>query len=830
MSLSHALSHTFIKLRGVIMNQSPPKYSRAKTAFRSVKSKHRLFLVYDLPSFPLPKEAVEKYVEKCAKNGIGCIVPRLPRGITPSSELLTRVVAFYEILTTAAAKRNMRIGLHLEPVVEQSFYLSPAAEFVAHTRTRTLIRRQYFCDPKEQLYLQLRKGTSMSVMAYDDEHTDMIDLRPYIKDGFISYTVPDGNWTIEEYICTDEPQYGEPPIHTCNILSFDDCMDFLKSLFAHLGETATRAMGSTITHLFVSDIAFHAPNRRNWDEHFNEVFEARFGFDPAPYYPSLYHFMGERDPHIKSLFMACRAEMLRSGLLAALKAVTDRNGIHLITAIAEPKLPACSWLAGDTLGNSVYSPCAVQEKSYLYGMNSTHLAASAADNYGSKYVSCELFRDYNKLTTDIVYKDAMNAFGHGANLLIAHWGNQTIHGDTHRRPSDRFRMDVLGQEGKYTFSAFVARTQALLRGGSRVNDIAMLYPIYALHDKVYLYEAPASGFEYPSTPFSCNYMTVLNTISTYVGQDITLLHPETVNSLCSTQDGILYLQNPFQTQKFRVLILPGADMVSLENLRLVKKFFDEGGKIVATGVLPKLAFEYRVEDEQSDPNDFMGMFDYGTPNDREVRSITRHIFGDEALDPGIIKESFHNTNERGGEAYYIPAHRTAADGTELTDCVMLNNVLQSFHVPLDMYMPEMPRFECIGAFNNPQGEFLRLGLGDFVPGGGMISRIHKQRKDLDIYFFANTTDRDYGDTIYIRGIHSFDRWDPHTGKTSRLGTHYVRYRNEVYTRTRLYVPAEQAVFLISRPDKKHTERIKAHAHTLRDVTAEINMMESTRQK
>jgi hypothetical protein len=463
-------------------------------------------------------------------------------------------------------------------------------------------------------------------------------------------------------------------------------------------------------------------------------------------------------------------------------------------------------------------------------MNSTHLAASAADNYGSKYVSCELFRDYNKLTTDIVYKDAMNAFGHGANLLIAHWNSRVIQGNIHRRAMDRFRMEVMGQEGRSTFSAFVARTQALLRGGSRVNDIAMLYPIYALHDKVYLYEAKTDGsFEYPNTPFSCNYLTVLNTISTYAGQDITILHPETVNSICTVEGGCLYLENPFQTQKFRILILPGADMVSLENLRMVKKFYDEGGKIIATGTLPKLAFEYRVEDEQSDPNDFMSMFEYGTTKDREVRSIARHIFGADALNSAIIKDTFYNKNEQGGEAYYIPSHRTAADGTELTDCVTLNNVLQSFHVPLDMYMPEMPRFECIGAFNNSVGEFIRLGLGDFVPGGGMISRIHKRRGDLDIYFFANTTDRDYGDTIFIRGIHSFDRWDPHTGKTSRLGAHYVRYRDEIYTRTRLYVPVDRAVFLISRPDKKHTEKIRARAATLPDVTREINMMESTRQ-
>ena len=810
------------------MNQRPPKYRRAKAAFRQVKSKHRLFLFYDLQAFPPSRESVEAYVEKCAQNGIGCLIPCLPATLTPSAEIPEQVRAFYEVLIQESEKRNVKVGFHLEPVLEQSFYMSPAAADIAHTRTRTLIRRQYFCDPKEQLYLQLRKGSSMSVMAYDDEHADAMDLRPYVKDNTISYTVPDGNWTVEEYICTDQPQYGEPPIHTCNILSYDHSMEFLTALLDYMGETIKSSLGKTVTQLFVSDICFHAPNRRNWDESFNSVFEARFGFDPAPYYPSLYHFMGERDPHIKSLFMACRAEMLRSGLLAALKAFSDRHGLHLVTAMAEPKLPACSWLNGDTLADSVYSPCAVQEKAYLYGMNSTHLAASAADNYGSKYVPCELFRDYNKLTTDIVYKDAMNAFGHGANQLMAHWGSQPIEGNIRRRKSDRFRMDILGQEGKFTFSAFVSRVQTLLRGGSRVNDIAMLYPIYALHDKVYLYEAPAGGqFEYPNTPFSCNYMTVLNTVSTYAGQDITILHPEVVNSICTVEDGILYLKNSFQAQKFRVLILPGADMVSLENLRMVKKFYDEGGKIIATGTLPKFAFEYHIKDEQNDPNDFLGMFEYGTPNDREVRSISRHIFGGDAMNPSIIKEYFHNSNQNGGEAYYIPSHRTAADGTELTDCVTLNNILQSFRVPLDMYMPEMPRFECIGAFNNSVGEFIRLGLGDFVPGGGMISRIHKQRGDLGIYFFANTTDRDYHDTVYLRGIHFLDCWDPHTGATHRLVAHYVKYRDEIYTRTSLHVPADRAVFLISKPNPKATERIRRHADSLRDVTHEINMMESS---
>ena len=82
-----------------------------------------------------------------------------------------------------------------------------------------------------------------------------------------------------------------------------------------------------------------------------------------------------------------------------------RTRLWLIASGKETKLPACSWLSGDALANEVFSPCAVQEKAYLYGLNSTYLAASAADNYDSKFVACEMFRDYARINAGIVFKE-----------------------------------------------------------------------------------------------------------------------------------------------------------------------------------------------------------------------------------------------------------------------------------------------------------------------------------------------------------------------------------------------------------------------------------------
>ena len=172
------------------MNQRPPKYSRAKAAFHQVKTKHRLFLFYDLPTFPIDRHAVARYVSRCTGNGIGCIIPCLPPDVEPSPELLEHLRSLYEMLIAEAGRRGLQIGFHLESVVERSFYMSEASAPLKHTCTRTLVRREYFCDPGEKLYIQLPPGIPMSVMAYDDEHADMIDLRPHIQpDGIISSTV-----------------------------------------------------------------------------------------------------------------------------------------------------------------------------------------------------------------------------------------------------------------------------------------------------------------------------------------------------------------------------------------------------------------------------------------------------------------------------------------------------------------------------------------------------------------------------------------------------------------------------------------------------------------
>ena len=76
----------------------------------------------------------------------------------------------------------------------------------------------------------------------------------------------------------------------------------------------------------------------------------------------------------------------------------------------------------------------------------------------------------------------------------------------------------------------------------------------------------------------------------YAGRDLTVIHPEVMSEKVTADDGVLYLDNKDNFERYRVLILPGMSMISLDNLRLIKKFWESGGKIIATVELPTKAF------------------------------------------------------------------------------------------------------------------------------------------------------------------------------------------------------------------------------------------------
>ena len=724
-----------------------------RALFSAPDSKHRPFYYFTLPATGDSNELLEAEIARCVACGFSLLIPQLPPETVLHNASLATLKAQYAFLLQRAAASGLQVGFYLDAAFEPLILADQP-----HLRARILDCKEYICTEGEALSRKLREGSRMSLVAYSEEYGESIDLRGFVTDNTLCWQVPKGNYTVREYLAAEDTERD-----AVNLLSYNASLSYIRAVFELFSDTFAPYLGKTLTLLAFSEIGFGGRNRRAWDPAFNTLFEERFGFDPAPLYPVLFGYAMPKNEHLKAYFMTVRASLLQNGILKALRDFADETGLSPFGGVTEPKLSAPTLTVGDAMLTNAISPCAVFDKAYMYGTNSVKIAAGAAYNFDIECVNAELFRDYSRHDKDRLYKDAMNAFARGVNSTALHlYGELCENSD---------------------FTDFITRVQTLLRGGSHVADIAMLYPIYDLHSKTNLYFSSASGYEYPETPATADYMTLINSISIYSGHDLTLLHPDVLASRCHTEGGILYLENERNREAFRVVVLPASDMISLSTMRLFKKFFDEGGKLLATGVLPTKAFEY----------------DENGANDREVCLLAEAIFGKDACNREIMRDFCHNENSAGGEAFFLYFNASAADGTRMTRSSTVNEALNSFALPFDIYLPDMPRLECTGALNSIYHEFHTIGLHRSFPGGGMLNHIHKRHHDCDVYYFSNTTQQEYNHHVLLRGAFDIEEWNPHTGEMRERESRLFSYRGELYTDLRLTLPSCASIFFLGTP-------------------------------
>ena len=767
-----------------------------------------MYVFFEPDSLPVKKQQLEDFVNDCKKNRIDCIIPCLSGVSEASGASFALISDFYRDLLCLAEKKGVHVGLSIDKLIEDCFFEDSTVD----ERTKRLIcskilnQREYYCTECEHVSMDLNETTVMSVSVFDEENGESIDIYDSLQNGRVEYDPPVGNWVVNAYTCDYDNIVGGDTRRSVNKLDFDASKRFLDIVLDALGEDVKHHLGKTLSVLYMNDICFDSPNRRNWSDSFNEKFMKMFHFDPKPYYNCLFYSVGEKTAHLKALFMACRAKMLSDGIFKALDTFACENSLELINSITEPKLADCSWLVGDALLNFSHSSCALLDKAYMYGINSLNLASSAGENFGLEDIFCELYGDYHKISPKIMFKDTINAYSRGCTRLLAHVPEQ------------------MSQDSKENFSTkrlleLNARCRNMLGGGSRVSDIAILYPIDSMHSEVFLYQTKEHGFEYPNIMQDNDYMTVINMLSYFCGQDSMLIHPSVMNSSCSVSGNKLCMKTDSGENSFGVIMLPGISVISIDNLRLIKQFYDNGGKIIATGRLPRFAAEYHTDLEKGpDENDFMRQNKYGTELDIEVRETISHIFGSETAIQSKIMQYYHNQNQNGGEAYFICSSKTTSDGTLFCDEKLLKRVLYSFDLPLDVYMSGLPEQMGYDALGDIYPNFSRLGLSVTFPGGGEVNRLHKKRGDMDIYFFSNTTDSKYNGHAFIKGSISPIALDPISGRRKKIGYRYVEYKNEVYTAVSLELESCECVFILSlgnNPSKIKTRnipRIKSIEH------------------
>jgi len=80
---------------------------------------------------------------------------------------------------------------------------------------------------------------------------------------------------------------------------------------------------------------------------------------------------------------------------------------------------------------------------------------------------------------------------------------------------------------------------------------------------------------------------------------------------------------------------------------------------------------------------------------------------------------------------------------------------------------------------------------------GALTYIHKVKYGRDIYFFANSTDKDVDIKVILRGKKSLKIWNPHTGEAQPAEFTSGEAAGQPVTTIHLTLPAVSSLFYVA---------------------------------
>lgn len=746
-----------------------------------------VYTFLEIKTYVLSDINIERYFILAKKNNIRCIIPSFSDKLSPSEKMFDYLGELYPLLIKFSKIYGVKVGIHLQSLMERCYFLDshPHDDTI---RAKMLTRIDYFYDKGERVRKNIDPHV-ISITAYDEEYQESHHLTDTVKDGILDCEMTDNHLMLHEYMC--DVYDAECGTTSCSVnkLSYDAYSKYLDIILDALGDEVRTALGKEIIFIYASELCFDTPNRRDWDEGINLEFFKSYGTGAAQFYDALFESIGENTSNIKNCFFTVRARMFKEGVLLAIRNFAEKYSIDYSYSLCESKMPASSWLFGDGMKNMEYSSCALLDKAYLYGLNSLHLASSAATQYGNQNIYCDIYKNYHQISKATFYDDALNAFSQGVTRFLTHFPVIKSNPSKNMRRKKR-----INKKQTLNFTNFAMRSQNLLEGGIRVCDIAVLYPIESIHAGVNLYQKRENKFEYPPSQLQNDYMTLVNILNVNCAQNSILLHPDQLKE-CTVRNRKLALDS--QSIEFKMLFIPGSVIMSLEVMQKIKEFYNEGGKIVSTVALPKFASEYIFEDS-GEVDEFAFMREYGNDNDIALRECIRHVFGDDAVNSNMIRAYFKHKNVRGGVAYHICPSKTAADGSLYVDPAIIKGIVHSTNTPLDVYMSNLPAVMNTNGFNTTYPEFTGLGMNKFIPYGGIINHLHKKHGNIDVYFFSNTTHEKYSGVAYLRGKMKPRFYNPFTGRVKYLPYRHINHKGYVYTAITLGLNHGDAVFIVTK--------------------------------
>lgn len=601
-------------------------------------------------------------------------------------------------------------------------------------------------------YERKLSGQYLGSIAIETNTKERVDVTSFDKEGILTWQAPVGDWRVMsftmEYKVRHLVDYMDPKAVEKFIgLTYDEYASRFSSYF-----------GNTIQYTFFDDVGYF-PHVRMWTESIAGIYKKRTGLDMLSSLPALWTDIGSDTEAIRIALFDIRAELMAEGYV---RKVAEWNNKHGLKSMGHPPgnyVPNPVGMHGDIIKYYKYTQIPLMDAihGYGHGRPGFKLISSAADLYDREIVAAEIYGNYHPGMDSLqMYQAGMEVFARGVNFLVPHGMWYT---------PDRVRIPPLISHYNpalapmlHQYSDWAARCMTLLREGNRISEVAVLWPIHSLEAWFgFQNESPWNVMN--DVPPESDYQRISDILTGEIRRDFTFVHPEMLASdKYVIEEGIINLDNEKTRQNYKVLIMPAARVESVETLSKIRDFYNSGGKIVATTMLPLKSAEFN--------------------RNKEVTDLIHEIFGFYPQD--LPDKMTARENGKGGKAVFLPS----ADKNTLSEALL------GLNITYDVSIEDIP-----GLYDGSIREANNSGNTC-----GMLSYLHKEIGDKHIFFFANSTKKTVDTNVKLRGRLDIERWNPHTGKTEKWeGVSYFKdEQGREFTYLNLVLDQVSSVFAIGK--------------------------------
>lgn len=592
----------------------------------------------------------------------------------------------------------------------------------------------------------LPEGIFMGAVAMNAKTHQRLDISGKKKGNTLEWAAPVGDWTIMLFTCVRA--------RSCvDYLNPESVDAFLSITLDEYAKRFPEYFGKTITMTFFDDVNVRANDRRTWTPNFNEKFKTCYGFSPVIYYPALWKDIGPETEAARVALFGFRATLLSEGYPRKTNEWSKKHGIGTSGHAMGQYHAQPTFLGGDHIRFYAHCDIPMIDSIHYYGHGRPgfKLTSSASASYDRPLTAVEIYGNYAKFDAPMIYRSGMELFARGANLFLPH-GMWYVPEKMRIKPLiSHFSSEVGPKLAPY--NEWVARCSLLLQGGRHVADIAVLYPVAAMHAYASLDaivdQPKVAGNVHPGLylPPKTDMNEISDCLTGELRQDFTFLHPDILDNRTTIKGNVLHLDNVVNFEDYRVVIVPSMRVIHASNAKKLLAFCEAGGRVIVTGQIPCKSAE----------------------------------FGKDAEVVEAFKQILDQHKKR--QACFVPTFKSASLGAALQDALPVPDV----------------RFAQKGegvAEANPIQNALQKTESKSKQVEGMVSYLHKVKDGRQIYFVANSTDKPFSTELTVRGQQELQLWNPHDGTMSLAQSERITEKGESCTRVKLDLPPVESRFLI----------------------------------